>query len=375
MNTKDFFENIKDFFKSTMGGLLGNTNGTLTFKDFTMEDYYRLVGVESESQFQELHDDKINADGESSKNVLTDSTKLNFLPGERRPNIIMPPLSLLPTDNGQRIIGAKPLFGGLPDEQTQDLNAEKPAKMISMEVDENLANTSEQSIITDTAVNDVNVILEDHKETSYTRRMGELQTVKDRAMYVVKMMLRDALQTGRIDQTMLQNKEVVKICHILTQVISILLSRQSSYFANFNDPSRQLMLINVETIANPEYGYFSLLQNGQFLCNLIEVSRNVFNFKMEAVTESQFRFTGNEETPRIRVFKEFLYYVLRENQISYPDDMIVFRSETRFRQSAIIRYQSLDPQMKTKHFFFMLENYLLQLFVSGNTYIGDSTPF
>ena len=361
--------------QSTLGGILGNSNGTTSFKDFTSDDYFRLVGVESEEQFQSMLDEKMNARSRSGDNLVTGSSKLNFLPGEKRPNLNFPPLSLLPTDNEHKVIGAKPLFGGglFLDETLSGKGDVPSAEMMSMEIDENLANTCEQSIITDTTVNEVNVVSDDHKETNYAVRIRSLESVKERSIYIVQMLLKDALETGRIDQTMLQNLEVIKICQILTHVVGVLLSRQSRYFENFH--YRQLELINVETIVDSSYGYFTLLHNGEYLCSLLEISRNVFNFKMEPVTEIQFRSSANEETPRIRIFKEFLYYVLRENQIEDPDSLIVFRSETRFRQSTIIRYQSLDPQMKTKHFFLLLENYLLQLHISGNTSISDPFKF
>ena len=242
--------------------------------------------------------------------------------------------------------------------------------MESMEVDENLANTHHQNILSETTVPDVNVVLQDHQESNYAIRLRNLQSHEDRAKYIMQLLLKDALEVGRIQQAMLLNSEVIKICQVLTQVLSVLLSQQSSYFTS----GRSLTLINVDMVENQEMPFFSLISNGEFVCSLFEVSRNLFNFKMEAVTEMQFR-ASPEESPRLRVFKEFLYYVLTENQINDYDAAIVFRSENRFRQSTIIQYQSLDPQMKTKHFFLLLENYLLQLHVGENSSITDPMKF
>ena len=362
---------------ATLGGFLGNTNGTMSLKDFVTEDYYKLVGVKSSREFQTILDKKMNADFEKSANeieysILTDSTKLNFLPNEPRPSSF-PPISILPTDSEHKVIGAKPIFGGLPNEASQMLQGETPAKMISMEVDESLLITSEQAINVDTTVSDVNVVVEEHNETNYSARLRNLETFKDRAIHVVGLLLRDALTVGRIDQTMLQNKQVIMICQILTHAVSILLSRQSSYFEDFN--ARNLQLINVETVVDSTYPYFTLLFNGENVCSLVEISRNLFNFKMEAVTEAQFRSAVNEESPRLHIFKEFIYYILRENQIQNVDEHIVFRSETRHRQSTVIRYQNLDPQLRVKNFFIMLENYLLQLHVNRSTSIDDTLKF
>ena len=99
---------------------------------------------------------------------------------------------------------------------------------------------------------------------------------------------------------------------------------------------------------------------------LFEVSRNVFNFKMEVVTETMYR-NGNDTNDTLKAFKQFFYYIARENALADIDNILVFRSEKRFRQSTIIRYQNLDPQMRARNFFFLLDNYFLQLHVSGST--------
>ena len=295
-------------------------------KNFTRDDYFRVVGVESGEQFQKLFDKKIDTNdenGDINYPILNDLTKLNFLPGEPRPNFILPPLAILPTDYEHKVIGAKPIFGGTPNSQM--LEGDCQATMIAMEVDENLLNTSEQAVIVDTSVSDV--VVEDHKETNYSARLRNLTTAREKALHIVQMLVKDALMVGRIEQSMLQNMEVMKIIQVLMVAITILISRQSMYFDNFN--VHNLELINVETTVDASHGYYTLLQNGLYAGSLFEVSRNLFNFKMEAVTENQFQ-SAPEESPKIRVFKEFLYYILRENRIQNLDDVIVFRSERRF---------------------------------------------
>ena len=364
---------VKDNEESTIGGLLGNTNGTNSFTNFTSNDYYKLCGVSDEENFQSLLNEKIDSDDSRNINIFNDQTKLNFLPGEKRPNMTFPPLSILPTNNEHQLIGVKPLFGGSLDTDNNIIDEETPATMVTMEVDASLLNTSEQSVITDTTVAEVNVLEEDQRNGNYAARMRQMQTTRDKAYYVVQMLLKDAILCGRLDQTMLANHEVVKICQVLFHVIEILLNKQSSYFENYQ--AKYLELINVDTIEDSSHGYFTVLNNGVYALNLFEVSRNVFNFKMEPITESQFRSASNDETPNLRTFKHFLYFVMRENQIRDVDSIIVFRSESRFRQATIIRYQSLDPQMRTKNFFLLLDNYFLQLHVSGNTSIVDPMKF
>lgn len=365
-------QEVKENEESTIGGMLGNTNGTKSFTDFTPDDYYKLCGVSDEENFQSLLNEKIENDDSRNINLFNDQTKLNFLPGEKRPSMNFPPLSILPTNNEHQLIGVKPLFGGSLDQDNKIVDGETPASVTTMEVDDNLLNTSEQSIITDTTVADVNV-LEDHRNGNYAARIRQMQTAKDKVYYIVQMLLKDAILCGRLDQTMLANQEVVKICQVLFHVIEVLLNKQSSYFINYQ--AKYLELINVDTIEDSNFGYFTILNNGVYALNLFEVSRNVFNFKMEPITESQFRSASNDETPNLRIFKQFLYFVMRENEIRDVDNVIVFRSESRFRQATIIRYQNLDPQMRTKNFFLLLDNYLLQLHVSGNTSIVDPMKF
>ena len=98
---------------------------------------------------------------------------------------------------------------------------------------------------------------------------------------------------------------------------------------------------------------------------LFDVSRNLFNFKMMEIIEQQYLTNNNNDS--LSIFKQFLYHVMKENQMSNIDDLIVFRSEKLFRQSSILGYQNLDPQIRTRNFFLMFDNYLFQLHVSGNT--------
>ena len=370
---KNAIDHLKDREESTIGGLLGNINGTNSFTNFTPDDYYKLCGVDGEENFQSLLDQKIRSDDSKNNPLFSDQTKLYFLPGEKRPNMTFPPLSILPTNNEHQIIGATPLFGSTLDEDQKIVDGETPASVTTMEIDTNLLNTSEQSIITDTTLADVNVVEEDQRNGNYAARLRKIQTNRDKAFYVVQMLIKDAVLCGRLDQTMLANQEVVQICQVLLHVVEILLNRQSNYFNNFQ--ATHLELINVDTVENGEFGYFTILNNGVYALNLFEVSRNVFNLKMEPITEAQFRSATDDEMPNLRIFKQFMYFVMRENEIRNPDSLIVFRSESRFRQGTIVKYQNLDPQMRTKNFFLLLDNYLLQLHISGNTSIAESFKF
>ena len=108
-------QEIKDHEESTIGGLLGNTNRTNSFANFTPDDYYKLCGVSGEENFQSLLNKKIESEDSRNASVFNDQTKLNFLPEEKRPNMTFPPLSILPTNNEHQLIGVKPLFGGSSD--------------------------------------------------------------------------------------------------------------------------------------------------------------------------------------------------------------------------------------------------------------------
>ena len=99
------------------------------------------------------------------------------------------------------------------------------------------------------------------------------------------MLLRDAVETGRLDQTMLGSEEVMRICQILLSVLEILLGKTSRYFDEYHgDLNEQLKLINVESIEDSESPYFTLAHNRVPSTTLFRLTRNIFNFKMEAVT-------------------------------------------------------------------------------------------
>ena len=95
---------------------------------------------------------------------------------------------------------------------------------------------------------------------------------------------------------------------------------------------------------------------------------------MEIVTDEMYR-SGVDTNDSLAPFKQFFYYVARENGTLDADRILVFRSERRFRQSTTLQYQNLDPQIRTRNFFLLLYNYLLQLHVSGNTDYTDRTTF
>ena len=88
---------IRNSEESTMGGVLGDANGTKSIgNSFTLEDYLKICGIESMQAFQKLLDEKINppkdatdSGGVSTSNdsILYDQAKLTFLPNESRPDI------------------------------------------------------------------------------------------------------------------------------------------------------------------------------------------------------------------------------------------------------------------------------------------------
>ena len=332
---------------------MGNTNGTKSLGNgYTMEDYLKVCGIDTIEQFQKLLNEKIEPPTGSSINndsILYDQTKLTFLPNEKRPDISFPPISILPTNNEHKIIGAKPIFGnntlGEGDIASDEVT---PAQITTMEVDEDLLTTSEQNILARTRATDVNVMVDEMSNGNYSLKMQTIRSNKDRAMYIVQMLLNDAVQCGRLDQTMLANEEVVRITQILLSVVEILLSKTSGYFDAYGLNNR-LDLINVESIEDNRSPYFTLVHNNVPVTTLFEVSRNVFNFKMEVVTESMYR-NGNDANDTLGVFKHFFYYIARENGLMDVDKILVFRSEKRFRQSTIIQYQNLDPQMRSRNF-------------------------
>ena len=309
----------------------------------------------------------------SNDSILYDQTKLTFLPNENRPNISFPPLGILPTNNAHKIIGTQAMFGNRLGEGDVQADEVTPAQITTMEVDDDLLATNEANIQAQTRATDVNVMSEEMTNGNYALKMQTIKSNKDRAMYVVQMLLRDAVRSGRLDQTMLANEEVVRICQVMLSVVEILFSKTSAYFDEYGFDN-QLDLINVESIEDSESPYFTLVHNRIPTTTLFQVTRNIFNFKMEAVTENMYR-NGVDINNPLNVFKQFFYYLARENGLSNVDNILVFRSEKRFRQSTIIRYQSLEPQMRTRNFFYLLDNYLLQLHVSGSTDSTDNTIF
>ena len=122
-----------------------------------------------------------------------------------------------------------------------------PTQITTMEVDEDLLRTSEQNILVRTRATDVNVMTDEMANGNYSIKMKSIRSNKDRAMYIVQMLLNDAVQCGRLDQTMLANEEVVRITQILLSVVEILISKASGYFDAYGY-NNQLDLINVESI-------------------------------------------------------------------------------------------------------------------------------
>ena len=150
---------------------------------------------------------------------------------------------------------------------------------------------------------DVNVMEQENHNGNYALRLQRLATVKDRAKEIVRMLLNDAIQCGRLDQSMLANEEVIRISFVLLNAVEVILSQASSYFQ-----SNRLRLINtglgVEDVASP---YYTLVFNDVPTMTMFEVSRNVFNRKMESLTEEQFRSAsyGEKQQDRLYPFKTF----------------------------------------------------------------------
>ena len=351
-------EKVRENEESSAGGLFLSGGSNSFSSHFNKKNYLNIIGVNDEKEFQDMFNDRLNTESSDTTTTtqLNDQSKLTFLPNEKRPSFFSPPLSILPTNNEQKLIGVRqPLFGGGGD-------LEQEPTITTMEIDENLLKTSELNAISSTTSADVNVLVEEQTQQNYALKMRQLQNVSDKAQYVIQLLLKDAIKVGRLDQLMLLNENVITLCQILFHVVEILLNKQSSYFTIFGN---SLDLINVDSIQNEHLPYMTLIHNGSPSISLFDVSRNLFNFKMETITQDQFR--TNNSTDSLFVFKEFLYFIMKENQMNNIDEMIMFRDENRFRQSTIISYQNLDPQIRTRNFFLMLDNYLLQLHVSGNT--------
>lgn len=96
---------------------------------------------------------------------------------------------------------------------------------------------------------------------------------------------------------------------------------------------------------------------------------------MEVVTRQMY-LSGQDnasQSDNLFAFKDFFYYIADEHQHQRVDSLLRFRSNTRFTQSTIIRYHNLDPQMRTRNFFLLFENYALMLHLANST--DSSIPF
>ena len=355
--------------EGSFGGILGVSSGVNSIgSGLSTDNYLKICGIESTEEFQRLVDTKTDPQQtEENGSLLYDQTKLIFLPDEIRPSISVPPSGILPVNNKQQLIGKTPMFGNPSDENTA-------SEITTMEVDENLLTISEANIRTRTRTNEVDVMSEEMRDGNYAKTVRNLKTFSDLAMYVLQICIRDVVQCGRIDQSMVANAEVIGVTQIMLRVIEILLNKQSSFFA---ENKNRLHLINVDSIQDSQFPYFSLIANNQPVMSLFEVFRNIFNFKMEAVTELQYRqgISESENGDSLNVFKQFFYHVVNENGLRNIDELLVFRSAKRFRQSTMLLYQNLDPQMRARNFFIMYDNFLMQLHVSGSTDYTQTTIF
>ena len=58
---KNAMDTIRENEESTLGGLLGNTNGTKSIgNSFSLEHYLKICGIDSVESFQKLLDEKID---------------------------------------------------------------------------------------------------------------------------------------------------------------------------------------------------------------------------------------------------------------------------------------------------------------------------
>ena len=257
---------IQEEQTETMGGMLGATTGVRTIgNSITSNDYLDMCGVPTINDFQRLLDEQQRQHNTN----LVDNTKLAFLSNEPMPNISQAPLGILPVNNHNRIIGAKP-----------NMNDDEQVQIVDMEVDENLLITSEKNIQEKIG----EAMEQENHNGNYALRLQRLATVKDRAKEIMRMLLNDAIQCGRLDQSMLANEEVIRISFVLLNAVEVILSQASSYFQ-----SNRLRLINtglgVEDVASP---YYTLVFNDVPTMTMFEVSRNVFNRKMEPLIEEHF---------------------------------------------------------------------------------------
>lgn len=364
---------------SFVDGEFGPSFGQKSFtSDFSLEDYIRACGINSPAEFNELMQRRLQNDN----SFLLDSTKLTFLPSEPQPNLRAPPISLLPRDDQQRLLGAQPAQSGsgfVGSDTSIPIDDSNVDKVVTMDVDDNLLLASQQNIQSNTLASDRNIMEETMKDNNYAASLKLVSTVKDKARFVINLMVQDALANNRIDQTMLANEDVIRYITVLTRLIEIIFEKSSTYFSQENGGAKRLEIINILTVQDSELPYLTLVHNGQPVCSLFAVSRNIFNFKMDVVTKDQF-FSGEDSTNEsptpgqsLDEFKKFFYYVAAEHGFGNPDTLLAFRSQHRFRQSTMIRYQSLDPQMRTRNFFLLLDNYLLRLHVSGTTDITNAS--
>ena len=332
--------------KSEVDSCLFKSPGMISFSDFNKQNYFDIVGVENAEEMQQSFDTRQN---NRVSSTLTDEseTLTVFLPSETRPTFHTPPLSILPTNSEGKLLGVTvPLMGGNVNESNANYI------ITAMDLDQSLLKTTKANAKASTTAADINVLI-DNKHKDYGNQLKHLENNEKKASYIMKMLVEDAIKTGRISQNNLLISRIVQICNILYKAILVLLTKQSSYFERQN-----LEIINVDMVESQDLPYFSLIYNDIATgLTMFEVSRNIFNVKMREVTEADFR--ENTEGDRLSVFKTYLYHLFHEYHMSNVDDLIPFRSETKFREATIIRYQNLSPQAQCRNFFIMLDNYLL----------------
>ena len=371
-------ENLSDHDKM-VNEVFAQPMGEKSFtSDFGLEEYIRACGINSAEEFNQLLKERM----ENEASLTFDTSKLTFLPSEPRPSLRAPPISLLPRDGQDRLLGAQPAQSGsgfVGDDTSIPVDNHNVEQVVTMELDENLLNTSQQNIQNNTLASDRNVMEETMKDSNYAARLKQLCTTKDKARFVVNLMIQDALATNRISQTMLANEDVIRYITVLSRLIEIIYEKSSTYFSPENGVPGRLEIINIATVQDSELPYFTLVHNGRPVCALFNISRNIFNFKMDVVKKEQF-LHGEDSANESGVpghslgeFKEFFYYVAAEHGFSDPDALLSFRSSQRFRQSTLIRYQSMDPQMRTRNFFLLLDDYLLRLHVSGTSDVSNAS--
>ena len=164
------------------------------------------------------------------------------------------------------------------------------------------------------------------KNSNDAAKLRAIKTNKYKAMFAMQMLLRDAVQAGRLDPTMLANEEVMRIANILLTIIEILISKASSYF-DTHGLNNQLDLINVEVIEDQVNPYFTLLHNRVPVATLFEITRNICNFKMEAVTEVMYR-SGIDTNEGLSLQTVFLpWYELTVRTSHFAKQSFYFRKK------------------------------------------------